>query len=66
MTVNLAANPRDIALRIQNPSGLLVKPLDGNLIWTGPIGATGDHRIDLVGLTDPTKDYNLTVTLISP
>jgi len=66
MTVSLAASASDIALRIHDPSGMLVKPLDGNLTWTRLLSATGDYRIDLVGLTDPTKDYTLTVTVTSP
>jgi LysM repeat protein len=66
MTATLSANFNDIAMKIYNPGGLLIKPLDGNLTWTGPLSATGDYRIDLVGLTDPTKNYTLTVTVTTP
>jgi LysM repeat protein len=63
LTVTLSTNINEMAMRIYNPSGLLVKPLDGNLTWTGLLAATGDYRIELVGLTDPTKNFTLTVNL---
>jgi LysM repeat protein len=66
MTVNVAASPSDIALKIHDPSGLLIKPLDGNLNWTGLLSTTGDFRIDLVGLTDSNKNYMLSLTITSP
>lgn len=66
MTVSLSASAIDIATRIHEPSGLIIKPLDGNLTWTGLIPTTGDYRIDLVGLTDGNKNYILTVTVTSP
>lgn len=66
LSVSLAAPINEIALRIQDPSGINIKPLDGNMIWTGTLPATGDYRIDLVGLTDPNKSYILTVTLTGP
>jgi large repetitive protein len=66
LTATLSANVNEIAMRIYDPNGLLVKPLDGNLTWTGLLAATGDYRIDLVGLTDPTKNYILTVALTGP
>jgi LysM repeat protein len=66
MTVSVAAPANEIALRIFNPGGILIKPLDGNLTWTGPLPATGDYLIDLVGLTDPTKNYILTVSITGP
>lgn len=66
MTVSLAAPATEIAMRIYDPNGLLVKQLDGNQIWTGLLTANGDFRIDLVGLTDPNKNYILTVTVTTP
>jgi LysM repeat protein len=66
LTATLSANVNEIAIRIYDPNGLLVKPLDGNLAWTGPLAATGDYRIDLVGLTDPSKNYILSVALTGP
>jgi hypothetical protein len=66
LTATLSANVNEIAMRIYDPNGLLVKPLDGNLTWTGLLAATGDYRIDLVGLTDPTKNYSLTVAVTGP
>ena len=66
MTVSLAAPGNEIAMRIFDPGGLLVKPLDGNLTWTGILLANGDYRIELIGLTDPSKNYILTVTVTTP
>jgi LysM repeat protein len=66
LTATLSANVNEIAMRIYDPNGLLVKPLDGNLGWTGLLAVTGDYRIDLVGLTDPTKNYILSVALTGP
>ncbi len=66
LTATLSANVNEIALRIYDPNGLLIKPLDGNLTWTGLLTATGDYRIELLGLTDPTKNYILTVALTGP
>lgn len=66
MSVNLAAPGNEIAMRIFDPGGFLVKQLDGNLTWTGSLLASGDYRIELVGLTDPTKNYILTVTVTTP
>ena len=63
MTINLSAPVNEIAIRIYDPTGILIKPLDANLTWTGLLPVTGDYRIDLVGLTDPTKNYILTVTI---
>jgi len=66
LTTTLSANINEIALRIYDPNGLLIKPLDGNLAWTGLLNVTGDYRIELLGLTDPTKNYILTVALTGP
>jgi LysM repeat protein len=66
MTVTLAAAANEIATRIFDPGGILIRPLDGNLTWTGILPATGDYRIDLVGLTDPTKNFSLTVSVTTP
>jgi LysM repeat protein len=66
MTVTLTANASDIAMRISDPAGIQIKMLDGNLTWTGLLSATGDYLIDLVGLTDSTKNYSLLVTVTSP
>jgi LysM repeat protein len=66
MSVSLAAAANEIGLRIQDPTGTNIKQLDGILTWTRALPATGDYRIDLVGLTDASKNYALTVTLTGP
>lgn len=66
MTLNLSAPANEIATRMYDPNGMIVKTLDANPIWTGPLSANGDYRIDLVGLSDPSKNYNLTVAVTGP
>jgi LysM repeat protein len=66
MTVSVSAPANEIAFRISDPTGIFIKQLDGNLNWTGILPAPGDYRIDLVGLTDPNKNYILTVTITGP
>jgi hypothetical protein len=66
MSVSLAAMANEIGLKIQDPTGLNIKQLDGTLTWTRTLPTTGDYRIDLVGLTDASKNYMLTVTLTGP
>jgi LysM repeat protein len=66
MTLNLSAPANEIALRVYDPNGMIIKALDANPIWTGPLSANGDYRIDLVGLSDPNKNYTLTVAVTGP
>lgn len=66
LTVTLTAPVNEIGIRIYDPAGILIRQLDTNPTWTGSLSVNGDYRIDLVGLTDPSKNFSLTVALTNP
>jgi len=65
--VKLTAPPNEVAIGVNGPTGLALKPLDGSPSWSTAVSATGDYFINLMSLTGgSSKSYTLEVTLTSP
>ncbi|HMB21739.1 MAG: LysM peptidoglycan-binding domain-containing protein [Chloroflexota bacterium] len=68
LSINVASSAaNELGLGVNGPTGLALKPMDGNLIWTTTITTGGDHYINIASLVGgSTKAYTLTVSLTSP
>jgi hypothetical protein len=64
LSVKLTAPPNEVAIGVNGPTGLALKPLDASPTWSTGINATGDYFINLTSLTGGgQKSYTLEVTL---
>jgi len=67
LSINLSAPANEVAIGVNGPTGLALKPLDASLTWNTTITTGGDHTITLMALTGgSTKNYTLTVSLTTP
>jgi LysM repeat protein len=67
LSVKLTAPANEVAIGVNGPTGLSLKPLDASPTWTTTVSTSGDHSIDLASLTGgSSKSYTLEVTLTTP
>jgi uncharacterized repeat protein (TIGR01451 family) len=67
LTVRLTATPNEVAIGVNGPTGLILKPLDPTPTWTTTVTTGGDHYITLAGvLGSANKSYTLEVSLTNP
>lgn len=67
LSINLSAPANEVAIGVNGPTGLALKPLDASPTWNATISTGGDHTITLMALTGgSTKNYTLTVSLTTP
>lgn len=69
-TLNISVSTsatNEVGLGVNGPTGLALKPMDGNLTWSTAITTGGDHLINIASiLGSSNKTYTLTVSLTSP
>ena len=66
-TVKLTAPANEVAIGVNGPTGLALKPLDASPAWNTTISTGGDYYIDLAALTGgSSKSYTLEVSLTAP
>jgi uncharacterized repeat protein (TIGR01451 family) len=64
LSITLTAPPNEVALGVDGPTGLVLKPLDASPTWSTTISTGGDHTITLMALTgSSSKSYTLVVSL---
>jgi hypothetical protein len=67
LSIKLTAPVNEVAIGVNGPTGLALKPLDGNPTWNATISTGGDHTITLMALTGgSSKSYTLEVSLTTP
>jgi uncharacterized repeat protein (TIGR01451 family) len=67
LSIKLTAPANEVAMGVNGPTGLVLKPLDGSPTWNSTITAGGDHMITLTTLTGgSSKSYTLEVSLTTP
>jgi LysM repeat protein len=67
LTVNLTAPVNEVAIGVNGPTGLILKPLDASPTWSTTVTTGGDHFINVMSLTGgTTKSYTLEVSLTNP
>ena len=67
LSVKLTAPVNEVAIGVNGPTGLALKPLDASPTWTSAVTATGDYYINLMSLTGgSSKSYTLEVNLSTP
>ena len=67
LSIKLTAPANEVAIGVNGPTGLVLKPLDASLIWSTVITTSGDHTITLMNLTgSSSKAYTLEVSLTPP
>jgi uncharacterized repeat protein (TIGR01451 family) len=67
LSLNLTAPANEIAIGVNGPTGLVLKPLDASLTWSTTVTTDGDHTITLMALTGASsKSYTLQVSLTPP
>lgn len=62
-TVKLTAPANALAIGVTGPTGLAVKALDENLVWSTSIANAGDYWITIASLVDTSTSYTLEVGL---
>jgi uncharacterized repeat protein (TIGR01451 family) len=64
LTVRLTAPANEVAIGVNGPTGLILKPLDPTPTWTTTVTTGGDHYITLAGvLGSSSKSYTLEVSV---
>jgi hypothetical protein len=64
LSINLTAPANEVAIGVNGPTGLVLKPLDASPTWNATILEGGDHTITLMALTgSSSKSYTLQVSL---
>ena len=64
LSIQLTAPANEVAMGVNGPTGLVLKPLDASVTWTTMITTSGDHTITLTSLTgSSSKSYVLEVRL---
>jgi uncharacterized repeat protein (TIGR01451 family) len=67
LSINLSAPANEVAIGVNGPTGLVLKPLDASPTWSTTVTTGGDHFINISSLTGGTsKSYTLQVTLTTP
>lgn len=67
LSITLVAPANEVALGVDGPTGLVLKPLDATLTWNATILTGGDHTITLMALSgSSSKSYTLVVSLTPP
>jgi hypothetical protein len=67
LSVKLTAPVNEVAIGVNGPTGLALKPLDASPAWSTAVSATGDYFINLMSLTGASsKSYTLEVILTTP
>jgi uncharacterized repeat protein (TIGR01451 family) len=67
ITIQLTAPANEVAIGVNGPTGLALKPLDPTPTWTATISSGGDHTITLASvLGTSSKSYTLQVSLTGP
>lgn len=64
LSIKLTAPANEVAIGVNGPTGLALKPLDASPTWNTTITTGGDHTITLTSLTGGnSKSYTLEVSL---
>jgi uncharacterized repeat protein (TIGR01451 family) len=64
LTIRLTAPTNEVAIGVNGPTGLILKPLDPTPVWSATIANAGDHTITLQGvLGSSSKSYTLEISL---
>src|SRR5215216_5874863 len=67
LSIKLTAPANEVAIGVNGPTGLALKPLDASPTWSTAITTGGDYYIDLAALTGgSSKSYTLEVSLTTP
>ena len=67
LSVKLTAPANEVAIGVNGPTGLVLKPLDASPTWSTAVTTGGDHFINIMSLTGGTsKSYTLEVSLTTP
>jgi LysM repeat protein len=64
LSIKLTAPVNEVAIGVNGPTGLILKPLDASPSWNTTVTTGGDHYINIMSLTGGTsKSYTLEVSL---
>jgi uncharacterized repeat protein (TIGR01451 family) len=63
LSVKLTAPANAVAIGVDGPTGLALKALDANPIWSTTINSAGDYSIVIASLADASMSYTLEVSL---
>jgi len=64
LSIKLTAPVNEVAIGVNGPTGLILKPLDASPSWNTTVTTGGDHYINIMSLTGGTsKAYTLEVSL---
>ena len=64
LTINLIADPNEIYIAVNGPTGIALKPSDAAYQWTTTVTTSGDHYINITSAVGTSmKAYTLQVTL---
>jgi hypothetical protein len=67
LSIKLIAPANEVAIGVNGPTGLALKPLDASYTWNTTITTGGDHTITLIALNGgSSKSYTLEVNLTTP
>jgi uncharacterized repeat protein (TIGR01451 family) len=67
LSIKLTAPANEVAIGVNGPTGLALKPLDASPTWNTTITTSGDHFINIASLTGgSSKSYTLEVSLTTP
>jgi len=67
LSVKLTALANEVAIGVNGPTGLVLKPLDASPTWSTAVTTGGDYFINIMSLTGGTsKSYTLEVSLTTP
>jgi len=67
LSIKLTAPANEVAIGVNGPTGLVLKPLDASPTWSTTVTTGGDHYINIMSLTGGTsKSYTLEVSLTAP
>ncbi len=67
LSIRLTAPANEVAVGVNSPTGIALKPLDATPTWSATVTTSGDHVISLVAvLGTSSKSYTLEVGLSTP
>ena len=67
LSVQLIAPANEVAIGVNGPTGIALKPLDATPTWSTTVTNAGEHLITLSSIAGNTsKSYTLTVSLTTP
>lgn len=67
LSIQLTAPANEVAIGVNGPTGLALKPLDPTPTWSATVTTAGDHTINLASvLGSSSKSYTLQVSLTGP